>query len=141
MTKNEILLETIQQNFSAYASIETAHFTMLDLKYVYFQTNLDPETSHQSNLKKTSGDCTSTYRFIYSLYGLTDIPAASQKVMDLTFTGLKNTYCFLDDNIIVSRESMEEHPKLVYQCLKNSTRITSKLTFQNAALPKQKTNG
>ena len=38
--------------------------------------------------------------------------------MDYTLVGLQNTYRFLDDIIIVSRGSKEEHLKLVYKCLK-----------------------
>ena len=38
--------------------------------------------------------------------------------MDYTLVGLQNTYCFLDDIIIVSCGSKEDHKKLVYKCLK-----------------------
>ena len=38
--------------------------------------------------------------------------------MDYTIVGLQNTYLFLDDIIVVSRGSKEEHLKLVYRCLK-----------------------
>ena len=46
------------------------------------------------------------------------MPAAFQKVMHYTLVGVQNTHCFLDDIIIVSRLSKEEHLKLVYKCLK-----------------------
>ena len=46
------------------------------------------------------------------------MPAAFQKVMDCILVGLDNTHCFLDDNIIVSRDYKEDHSKLVYKCLK-----------------------
>ena len=46
------------------------------------------------------------------------MPAAFQKVMDYRLVGLKNTNCFLDDIVIVSRGSKEDHFKLVYKCLK-----------------------
>ena len=45
------------------------------------------------------------------------MPAAFQKVMYYTLVGLKNTHCFLDDIIIVSRGSKEDHLKLIYNCL------------------------
>ena len=54
------------------------------------------------------------YRFLRTNY----IPAAFQKVTDYTLVGLKNTHCFLDDIIIGSRRSKEDHLKLVYNCLK-----------------------
>ena len=42
-----------------------------------------------------------------------------QKVMDYTLVSLDKTHCFLDDIIIVSRGSKEDHLKLVHKCLKN----------------------
>ena len=64
------------------------------------------------------GEGTGSYRFITGFYGLTGMPAAFQKVMDYTLVGLNNTQCFLDDILIVSRGSKEDHLKLVYKCLK-----------------------
>ena len=46
------------------------------------------------------------------------MPAEIQKAMDYTFISLKNTYCFLDDNLIVSKRSEEEHKQYVLNCLK-----------------------
>ena len=112
------LIDTIQQNLNTSASQETAYYSTLDLKYAYSQLKLDPETAKHCNFNIISGERTGTYRFITGFYGLTDMPAAFQKVMDYTLVGLKNTYCFLDDIIVVSRGSKEDHLKLVYQCLK-----------------------
>ena len=112
------LTETIQQNLNTNASQETAYFSTLDFKYAYSQFNLDPETARHSDFNIISGEGTGTHRFITGFYGLTDMPAAFQKVVDYTLVGLQNTHCFLDDIIIVSRGSKEEHLKLVYKCLK-----------------------
>ena len=112
------LIDTIQQNLNTSASQETAYFSTLDLKYAYSQLNLDPETAKHSNFNFISGEKTGTYRFITGFYGLTDMPAAFQNVMDYTLVGLQNTYCFLDDIIVVSRGSKDDHLKLVYNCLK-----------------------
>ena len=46
------------------------------------------------------------------------MPAAFQKVMDYTLVGLDYTHCFLEDIIIGSRGSEEDHLKLVYKSLK-----------------------
>ena len=112
------LIDTIRQNLNTNASQETAYFSTLDLKYSYSQPNLDPETARHCIFNIVSGEGTCTYRFITGFYGLTDMPAAFQKVMDYTLVGLKNTHCFLDDIIIVSRGSKEDHLKLVYKCFK-----------------------
>ena len=78
------LIDTIQQIFNINASQETAFFSTLDLKYAYSQLNLDPETARRCNFNIISREGTGTYRFITGFYGLTDIPAAFQKVMDYT---------------------------------------------------------
>ena len=88
------------------------------MKYTYSQFNLDPETARYCNFNIVIGEGISTYRFITGFYGLTDMPAAFQKLMDYTLVGLDNTQCSLDDIIIVSRGSKEDHLKIVYKCLK-----------------------
>ena len=58
------LIDTIQQNLNTNASHETAYFSTLDLKYVYSQLNLDPETARHCKFNIISGEGTGTYRFI-----------------------------------------------------------------------------
>ena len=60
---------------------------------------------------------TGTYRFQTRFFGLTDMPAEFQKAMDYTLFGLQNTYCFLDDILIVSKGSLTEHKSFVMKCL------------------------
>ena len=99
----------------------------MDLKYAYSQLNLDPETARHCNFNIVSVDGTGTYRFITGFYGLTDMPAAFQKVMDYTLFQLKNTHCFLDDIIKVNRGSQEDQLKLVYKCLKKLDGIATSI--------------
>ena len=112
------LIDTIQQNLNTNGSHETAYFSTLDLKYAYSQLDLDPETARHCNFNNISGEGTDTYRFLTGFYGLTDLPTAFQKVTDYTLVGLNNTHCFLDDIIIVSRGSKEDHLKLISNRLK-----------------------
>ena len=44
--------------------------------------------------------------------------AEFQKAMDCTLIGLKKTFCFLDDNLIVSKGSAEDHFTLISNYLK-----------------------
>ena len=88
------LIDTIQQNLNTSASQETAYYSTLDLKYAYSQFKLDPETARHCNLNIINGERTGTYRFITGFYGLTDMPAAFQKVMDYTLVGLKKYLLF-----------------------------------------------
>ena len=82
------LIDTIQQNLNASASQETAYFSTLDLTYAHSQLKLDPETARHCNFNIISDERTGTYRFITGFYGLTDMPAAFQKVMDYTLVVL-----------------------------------------------------
>ena len=45
------------------------------------------------------------------------MPAEFQKAMDYTLMGLQNRYCFLDDILIVSKGSLNEHKSYVMKCL------------------------
>ena len=46
------------------------------------------------------------------------MPADFQKAIDCTIIGLNNTFCFLDDILIVSKGSEEDHFILVVNCIK-----------------------
>ena len=74
--------------------------------------------ANHCNFNIISGDMTGTDRFQTGFYGLTNMPAEFQKAMDYTLISLKNTYCFLDDILIVSKGSLEEHKCFVMNCLK-----------------------
>ena len=107
------LIDTIQQNLNTNASQDTAYFSTLDLNYAYCQPNVDPETARQCNFNTVIDESTGIYRFVTGFYGLTDMPAAFQKVTVYTLVGLDNTHCFLDDIFFVSHGSKEDHLKLV----------------------------
>ena len=118
MPNTDNLNDMIQQNLNTNASQETAYFSTLDLKYAYSQLNLEPETARPCTFNIISVEGTGTYLFNTGFYGLTDMPAAFQKVMDYILVGLQNTQCFSEDIIIVSPGSKEEHLKFVYKCFK-----------------------
>ena len=84
-------------------SSHTAYLSTLDLQDVYIQLNLDPDTASHCNFIIISGYSTGTYKNEKSFYGLTDMPLEFQIAMYFTLVGLKNTHCFLDDILIVSR--------------------------------------
>ena len=116
MPNIDSLIQTISQTLST-APQETAYFTTLDLQYAYSQLNLHNDTARHCNFNIVSGDMTGTYRFKTGFYGLTDMPAEFQKAIDCTLAGLENTFCFLDDILIVSRGRIEKHLDLVRKCL------------------------
>ena len=118
-TNIETIMDSISQIRTDYKTepADTICFSTIDLKYAYSQQNLQPETAKHCNLIIMSGDMTGTYRFKTGFYGLTDMPAEFLKAMDYSLIGLKNTFCFLDDLLNVSKGSEEDHFNLVTDCL------------------------
>ena len=123
MPNVEELLDGVSQIVTARAT-GTLFFTVLDLKYAYSQFKLTPQTARQCNFNIVGGTATGTYRFLTGFYGLADLPAEFQKAMDRT---LNNTFCFLDDILIVSKGSESEDEKLI-------TDVLTKLDKENLSL-------
>ena len=98
----------------------TLYFTVLALKYAYSQLRLTAETAKQCNFNIVGGQVTVTYRFLTGFYRLADMPAEFQKAMDRTINHAKNTFCFLDDILIVSKGEKTEHEKLMLDILKKN---------------------
>ena len=120
------LLDGVSQIITANES-GTLYFSVLDLKYAYSQLKLPAETAKQCNFNIIGGQATGTYRFLTGFYGLADMPAEFQKAMDRTLNHAENTFCFLDDILIVSKGSEQEHEKLIMNVLE-------KLDKENLAL-------
>ena len=116
MPNIDSLIQTISQTLST-APQETAYFTTLDLQYAYSQLNLHSDTARHCNFNLVSGYMTGTNRFKTGFYGLTDMPAEFQKAIDCILAGLDNTFCFLDDILIVSRGGIEKDLDLVRKSL------------------------
>ena len=87
----------------------TLYFRVLDLKYAYSQLKLAADTARQCNFNIVGGNATGTYRLLTGFNGLTDMPAEFQKAMERTINHAKNTFCFLDDILIVSKGNETEH--------------------------------
>ena len=118
MPNIEMLIYTISQHLTDTQNDQKAYFTTLDLKYAYDQLKWHQDTAKHCNFNIICGESTGTYRFKTGFYGLTDMLAELQKTMDYTLIGLQNTYCFLDDIIIVSTGTEADHLAYVSKCLK-----------------------
>ena len=126
MPNMDELLDGVSQMLTA-NTVGTLYFTVLDLKYAYSQIRLNAEKAKQCKFIIVGGQATGTYRFLTGFYGLADMPAEFQKAMVRTLTHAKNTFCFLDVILIVSKGEKHEHEKLVFDVLK-------KLDNENLAL-------
>ena len=87
----------------------TLYFTVLDLKYAYSQIKLTADTAKECNFNIVGGKATGTYSFLTGFYGLADMPAEFKKAMDRNINHAKNTFCVLDDILIVSEGNEIEH--------------------------------
>ena len=137
MPNIDSLIQTISQTRST-APQETAYFTTLGLQNAYSQLDLHSDTARHCNFNLVSGDMTGTYHFKTGLYGLTDMPAEFQKAIDCTLTGLDNTFCVLDDILIVSRGGIEKLLKLVRKCLKKLDQENLRINLAKCHFAKDK---
>ena len=83
--------------------------SVIDLHYAYGQINLAPETSKHCNFAITGEKINRYYRFRKGFYGPADIPTIFQEKIDCK-PGHETPVC-LDDNIVVTRGTKEEHTK------------------------------
>ena len=85
----------------------TFWFSKKDLKYAYRQKTLDNTIAKHCNFSILGGKTTGTYRFLNGFYGLTDMPATFQKIIDKTLKSPK--FAFLDDILVITKGSIREH--------------------------------
>ena len=112
-----MLIVSISQHLTNTQNCQQAYFSTIDLKKANSQLQLHKDNVKHCNFNPICGESTATYRFKTGFYGLTDMPAEIQKAIAYTFVGLQNTYCFLDDIIIVSTGSESDHISYVTKCL------------------------
>ena len=87
----------------------------IDLDYAYGQRKLSEETSRQCVFALTGGNFSGYYRFKKGFYGLADIPTIFQEKIDRTLEYCTPTW--LDDIIIVTRGSKQDHEKKPFDVL------------------------
>merc|ERR1711894_523373 len=130
-------MDNLVQVISTASDTEEVWFTKLDLNYAFSQLPLSDETSKHCNFSIVGGKATGTYRFLTGFYGLTDMPTEFQKAMDRTLLNLANTFCFLDDILIVSVGSVVEHNKIVEEVLKRILEEGFSLKLSNCEFSKK----
>ena len=57
------------------------------------------------------GKARGTFGFINEFYGLTDMPATFQKTIDKTLHDIKTKFAYLDDILIITKGTLEDHGK------------------------------
>ena len=90
--------------------------TKIDFDYAYGQIKLDEKTKNLCIFTVTGGDFTGYYRFLKGFYGLADIPTIFQERIDTTLE--HKHLAWLDDIIIVTKRSIDEHETEVRETMK-----------------------
>ena len=107
-------------------------FSSIDLKYAYSQIPLSKKASNQCNFNIVGGEVTGSYCFKTGFYGLGDMPNEFQRIMDRLTEKLPNTHCYLDDILIATVGSEDEHKKLVINVLKTLDDEGLAIKWENA---------
>ena len=102
------LIDNIALQLSSRESGEV-WFSSIDLKNAYSQLQLCTDTSKQCNFSIVGGETTGTYRFLTGFYGLGDMPNEFQRAMDSLLKDNPFTNCYIDDILIASKGSLNEH--------------------------------
>ena len=98
-------------------NVGKAWYTSSDMRYAYGQIPLHKETAKHCNFHRIGGKGTGTYRFTTSFYGLTVMPTEFQKAMDTEISNLPKKYVFLDDILIVTNGTQNNHYSVLKQVL------------------------
>ena len=132
-------MPNIEEHVDQVAQIVTSEkpgktwFSSADLDYVYGQLDLSEETAKQCNFSIVGGEATGTYQFKTGFYGLADMPAEFQQAMDRTLNNRTGVFAFIDDVVIVSKGSREEHHKLVRDTFRDLEKQGMSLKWERCA--------
>ena len=116
MPNLENLLDMIAEKLNS--SNGEAWYSTLDMTYAYGQGPLHLLTAKHCNFQIIGGESTGTYKFVTGFYGLTVMPTEFQKVMDLLLARFREVFVFIDDILIVTNGTKQEHLDKVRQILK-----------------------
>ena len=115
--------------------------TTLDMTYAYGQVELSEETSRHCNFQIIGGKATGIYRFVTGFYGLTTMPTDFQRVIDLTLAGITNTFAFIDDILIFTYGTDEDHIKQVKEVMQRLDDANINLRLDKCTFAAKKMNG
>ena len=90
-------------------------FSNLDLKNAYSQYNYVQTLANNASI--VGGETTGTYRFLAGFYGLGDMPNEFQRVIDSLLKDIPFTNCYIDDILIASKGSLNEHKAILTKIL------------------------
>ena len=95
-----------------------AWFSSVDITYAYGQIPLHHLTAKQCNFQIIGGESTGTYRFVTGFYGLSVMPTEFQKVIYILLAKFREVFVFIDDILIVTKGTKQNHLDKVREILK-----------------------
>ena len=117
---------------------EEVLFTYFDMLYAYGQIELNPETPRHCNFQIIGGRPTGTYAFNTGYYGLTIMRPEIQKIMDNLLHNIRNTFAFIDDILIVTSGTKQQHMKKVEEVMKTLDEAGIRLKLENCRISPNK---
>ena len=95
-----------------------AWYSSVDMTYAYGQIPLHELTKSHCNFQIVGGKSTGTYRFTTGYYGLTVMPTEFQKLMDLTLANVNSVFVYIDDILIVTKGTKQQHVNKVREVMR-----------------------
>ena len=116
MPNLENMLDMVAEKL--YVESGEAWFSSVDMTYAYGQVPLHVLTAKHCNVQIIGGESTGTIRFVTGFYGLSVMPTEFQKLMDLLLAKFRGVFVFIDDFLIVTKETKNEHLDKMREFLK-----------------------
>ena len=100
---------------------------------------LHPETAKHCNFQTVGGESTGTYAFNNGYYGLTITPPEFQKIMNNMLHEIKNTLTIIDDILVVTKVTKNEHMHEVEEVIKELDEAGVQLKLEKCQIPMKNT--
>ena len=84
----------------------------------YGQVSVHQLTAQPCNFQIIGGESTGTYRFVTGLFGQLVIPTEFRNVMDILLAKFREVFVFIDDFLIVTKGTKQNHIGEVQEILK-----------------------
>ena len=97
------------------------------MTYAYGQIPLHELIKRHCNFQIVGGKSTGTYPFTTGYYGLTVMPTEFQKIMDLTLANINSVFLYIDDILIVTKGTKQQHVNKVREVMRKLDDATLQL--------------
>ena len=127
--KNKCQMPNIDELIDQMSQIVTAKklgrvwYSSIDLIYAYGQLLPATETAKQCNSNIIGEKATGTCQFQTGFSGLADMPTEFQLAMDRTLRDLEGVFAFIDDVLIVTKGTEEDHMRKVHKVLERMDKV------------------